>query len=193
MKQDRTVKSQITQLLLVIGAGVIGGLGLTGLLLYNYGPTGSYMAANTLLTPEIIQKISYDDSTLGKQRASRYVFDQIAFTYLSLETNQWKKINLSLDQYAKLYQLLMNDKSLLNYSESIPPEFSRNQSAILTVTAKSENNPNSPSQILEEIQFLPNHSHYRIQVRGSHENSLNWAYFEHPGIYQKIMKNLGLQ
>jgi len=187
LKQNHTVKSQIFRLLSVIGAGVLGALAITGFLLYRYGPTGSYQASNALLTLDVIQKLSFvNDPHKEGKNASRYVFNDIIWYYQDENTRQWNKKNISLGQYEAIYQLLSKDKSLTDSIEEIQSEFMRAQPAALTLTVKQENNPQSSTMVLEEIQMIPHGNLYRIKLMKGGPEVEDWVYFEHPQIYQKV-------
>lgn len=191
MKHHYSVKSQIIRLLSVIAAGILGAVAITGFLLYRYSPTGTYLAGNAILSPEVIRHLSYiDDPAKQGKTALRYVFNDITFLYKNLNTGEWRKIPLSLEQYQKIYTLLSADQSLDEIKDHVPGEFARNQPAGLALTVKQENNPQAQIKLLEEMQFSLEGNYYRIKLTGGTDGPQEWAYFEHSRVYSKILEEL---
>jgi hypothetical protein len=84
--------------------------------------------------------------------------------------------------------LVANDKSLLQPDDSILHLFNSPHASTLTlkVRAAGEDSSKGAEMPFYEIVFAPSGDYYRIQLRQSGPGQ-GWAYFYHPGIYQKAL------
>lgn len=174
-----TPKKQITNLLIILFAGLGGAILLTFFLLYNYGPEGHYLLKNALLSPDVISQMS---DVKDNQSASRTVFDKIEFSYQDIETKKRTVIPVDKKTYSKFYSMISKDKSLLDVPVDITAAFNEMPASFLVITTESFNkNDSHKSQIFQEVQLLYKGDYYRLQLRES--TSTNWIYFYHPHIY----------
>ncbi len=181
------VSKQIRNLFTVILSGVAAAIAFSVFFLYFYGPTGSYRIEQVLLNPNVAKVLKYPDvSPSGKQKT--YIFDHIEFLYFNAGTNDWKSQNLSQKEYGEFYALIAGDKSLTLASDQLKNQFYEGNPAIISIVVREEGVP--VDQVFQEIQLAKQGDHYRVQIH-EQQNLPQWAYFKHPGIYQKTLRALG--
>ena len=165
---------QIRNLVAVLGSGVAAAILFALFMLHYYGPTGSYVAGNALLSPEMITQLS----SHGAKVKTRFSVEDISFSYF--DSKQWRKKTISLEAYANLYNVLKGDKSLSPADESTIRQFNKGPLATVSFTIKSDNDV--APKLFQEIQFANEGNVYRIM-------SLNgeWIYMQHSKIYQKTL------
>lgn len=71
--------------------------------------------------------------------------------------------------------------------EVIYRQFFKPYPATLSFQVHAENTP-SVSKIFLEANFVNEGDYYRVQLRNDVGATNPWAYFYHPGIYQKVMQ-----
>ena len=177
---------EIRNLLLVIGSGIIGAVAVALMMLYYYNPSGSYLAGNVLLSPESTKVIKFQDTHPTTGSPAKFIFDQIEFSYYDSQLKQWKKLNVEMDQYAKFYQLIGNERSL-EVPDEIKRLFNQPSPSVLSLKIRTEATSQSISKPFIEVNFVNEGDYYRIEL---HEegSSGSWAYFYHPGIYNKVLE-----
>lgn len=168
-----TPAKQIRNLLVILSGGAACAILLTLFLLYNYSPEGHYLIKNALLSPDVIAQISLDKKK-GKQEA---VFDKIEYSYQDIETKKRTAVPIDKATYAKFYNMISNDKSLLDIPADIAAAFNQMPVSSLTIHDNAQQ-----IQIFQEVQFLYKGDYYRLQLRESAAS--NWIYFYHPHIYE---------
>jgi hypothetical protein len=169
--------TEIRNLLVVMGAGVMGAVLLTFLMLTNFGPSGSYIVSNILLEPSLVEKISYQEMN------TRYQFDRIEFMYFD---HKWISLKLDAKTYRKIYDVLKGDKSVTNVPQDIQTLFYTSKPASLALVVHSENRENT--KVFQELQFEERGDYYRILLRED-DPSQNWVYFYHTKVLEQI-KNI---
>lgn len=177
-----TIEKQIRNLLLVIFCGVACAFFVLGILLYNYGPSGRYLAKNTLLSSEVASHLKYNEA------GTRLVFDGIEFSYIN-SNDQRQHLQIDLDHYRKFYDMVHQDKSIANVTEDVIALFDDKTLAHLSLKVRSDIRMASDEnrKPFQTVDFVNNGDYYRIDLR--EEQSLNaspWAYFQHQGIYSKV-------
>jgi hypothetical protein len=184
-KQRREVKS----ILLVLGAAVSCAILLSAYMLYFYGPTGRYIARNTLLSPQVAQEMSYSDLNPQTGQQDRFILSGMEFSYWNAERKIRERIQVNADMYAHFYDRVSAEKSLETpVGEGIVQLFNPNLSSSLMVNVRASSQPaaHSPVKTFQVIQFAPNGDYYRIQLIGQSVSG-EWAYFYHPAIYQETL------
>jgi hypothetical protein len=179
--------NQIRNLLFVMLSAIICALIISGLLLYKYGPSGGYLAQNTILSPDVTESLWYTDSNQRTGGNSRFVFDAVEFSYYDNKTNQWQHLQVDQNHYRTFYQMVMHDKSISDITPQLLSLFDGNASLILKVRTESNAGWQEEVKTLQRIEFAKDGDHYRVDLR--EQNSPNqWAYFAHPQIFNKTLQ-----
>lgn len=180
MSNTDSTKSQIAKLLFVVFFGVILALTVTVWMAYRYGPSGKYLAQNVLLSPETLQQLNYNAYNPKTNGQSRFIFDNVQFSTFDPEKREWVHKTVHIEQYAKFYQLIQGEKSLLDPSEPVSNEFNNPYSKLL-ISVKTESSAGWQATVkpFEEVQFLNDMYRVELHIEGSTEQ---WAYFQHPDI-----------
>lgn len=183
--RHETKDKEIRNLLFVIASGVLAAFALVLSMLYSYNPSGSYLAGNVLLSPDSVSMIKFNDTNPRTGTPSRFIFDQVQFSYLDLKDKHWKNLTIEMSQYAQLYQSLRRDRSV-DATDEIRKLFNHDSSKlILNIQAEASHTGNAVSKPFLEVNFANHGDYYRIELH--EENSLDpWAYFHHPEIYKKV-------
>lgn len=177
-----TPGKQIRNLLGILFAGVACAILLTFFMLYNYGPEGYYLLKNVLLSPEVISQISLDEKNTKSGAVIPAVFDKIEFSYQDVETKKRTTVPVGKKTYAKFYNIVADDKSLLEIPAEITAAFNQMPaSALVLIIEANPKIASSQKQISQEIQFLYKGDYYRLQLREA--TGTNWIYFYRPHIY----------
>jgi hypothetical protein len=184
---NKAKKSEVRKLLSVIIAAVFFAFLIAFLGVYYLGPSGRYSARNVLLNPEVAFKLNYNDYNQKTGGESRFVLDSIEYAYYLPEVGSWKKKGIDQETYQKFYRLIESDTSIREISEDVinlfrvPPP----ASLILYVHTESDASWQEARKIFQQIDFLDKEGYYRIELRED-ASGAQWAYFYHPGIYQKV-------
>lgn len=188
---DLSKSKQIRNLLLVIGSAVALSFAAMFLMLYSYGPAGTYLAKNVLLSPDSTE-VLYINQSNSKQSKGKHpsplVFDSIQFSHYDAQQHKFINTALSKSTYANIYQLIEHDISLLENPQNpeIPGGFNQ-VGATLIFKIKSEEGKQPNSLNLFEVDFAKDY--YRISLREQNTDQ-QWAYFKHPNILEQVLKIL---
>lgn len=181
-----TPRKQIRNLMMILVSGIACAFLLTLFMLYSYGPEGHYLLKNALLSPDVLSQLSLHEKNSKLGSPLQGVIDKIEFSNQDVETK--KRTSLPVDQktYAKFYNMIVDDKSLLDIPAEITAGFNQMPASSLVVMIHENNKTaNNPNQVFQEIQFLYKGDYYRLQLRESSES--NWIYFYHPHIYDDTL------
>lgn len=188
---SHSTKREIRNLIGVILSGVIGACLLTGILLHFYGPTGRYYVSNVLLSPDLVQNLSYQEVDPKTGQATHYVFRGIEFAYYDPAQKKWISFPVLSDIYEKFYQKISNDLSLEEISNQILDTFYKSQPAKLTIKIKTDSA--AVQRTFQDLELADQGDYYRVQLRQQTESAGGWVYFYHPGIYQEAMNLFSLK
>lgn len=191
---DKSEKNQIRNLLAVLVFAVFSGFLLLGFFIYNYGPTGRYPVKDALLAPDLIATLDYNDTNPKTGGMSRFLFDGIEFSYFDEEKNrQTKPINLEM--YQQFYQVISNDKSLLEVPEEVIRSFNKGFAKLkINVRTESHAEWQNVSKEFQEVHLLTNGDYYRIQLHEQPQaSSSQWVYYFHPEIYKSSLNIFQIQ
>lgn len=181
-------KKDVRNLLFVIFFGVAVAFVGTAWMAYYYGPSGRYFASSVLLSPDVIQQLSYNAYDPKTNGTSRFDFDKIEFSHFNTETKKWQKYNVDLEQYAKFYSLVSSEKSVPHLTDDIINLFNQPYPSriILSVHTESSAKWQATTKDFQELQFAFNGDYFRVEL---HEDSTKaeWAYFYHPQIYRQVL------
>jgi hypothetical protein len=182
---ERRRNRDIQNILTVLGAAVFCAVLLASLFLYYYGPSGRYLAGNTLLDPSIINQINYQDQHPRTGKKVHFAFDRIEFSHFDLQKGQMRIFPISLDIYQHFYKQVASEKSLLEVSPKIQSLFFQSHPALLTVSMRSKEGAESGiPKVFQVVQFIPE-DYFRVQLHEKSEGE--WAYFYRSGLYHEIM------
>lgn len=190
---DISKGKQIRNLCLVMASGIIAALAVFLMMLHYYGPSGSYVAKNVLLSPESAKSLRYGEVNAKIGKTTSFVFDLIEFTYYDEMNKKMNRVDLDMEKYAKFYDMIGNDKSLVVGDEHAEDALKKSNFATLAFKIRPEGDRanSSTSQILNEIHFSED-DYYRISLRG--QNAIEgWADFYHPGIYHYVLEQFTLK
>jgi len=146
---------------------------IAALLILNYGPTGRYSGKNTILAPDTLSQLNYQDSKSGSP--FKYLFEKIEFTAFG------KRVDVDTKTYSEFYRMIANDESL-----DVNQTLFNKPAATLTLYTKPEKviRGEEASHPFQQIDFSEDGNHYRVELIG---NS-GWAAFKHDGILKKTLK-----
>lgn len=168
-----------------IAAAIIVAIGLV----YYYGPSGYYEAKYALLAPDMLHDLRYQD--VNPETGSRhfFVYEAMEFTYYDSNENRWKKSRVTEEGYRNFFQQIAGDVSVEQESSPVTDPFRSGYPASLKLLVKSEGSRSNSVIPFQEVTFAYEGDFYRMEL---HEESSEkkWAYFNHPGIYQKALQFL---
>lgn len=177
------MNKQVKQLITVLSAAVFGGFLLAFLMLMFYGPSGEYVAGQTILSPVVIEKISFKDIHPKTQKHVEFVFDHTEFVYFDYLRGSWTQKEISSEAYSKFYNLVSSDKSFNETNQEVQEFFLKTSPLALVTSVRTEVSPTV--KIFQVIQFTKE-GYYRVKLHEQEEKN-EWAYFYHSGLYPKIM------
>jgi hypothetical protein len=170
---------QIRNLIILFALSLIVAGALAVWMVYT-GPTGQYAAKNVLLSPKVIKELH--------AKASNVFIDTIELSFFDEKNKTWQKKQISLDTYAKFYELVYSDKSLAKIDGLDETVFQLPHLTNLTLSFQADSNDKKKGRMaaFQQVQFSNKQDLYRVEL---HENSVNmrWAYFSHPGIKEKTI------
>lgn len=179
----------LRNLMLLIGAGVGCAFILTAGLILAFGPSGQYPVKNALIAPDLVPSLAYDDTNRKTGGESRFVFENLLFTYPSPTNAQRLSKTISPEQYSQLYDLIARDVSLKEVPDEIPRLFNASTTALLAIQVRTESHAawQDETKSFEEIKFAGDY--YSIKLHEETATS-GWIYFHHPGIYKQALQLL---
>ncbi|MGA8163817.1 MAG: hypothetical protein WB791_02190 [Waddliaceae bacterium] len=174
--------------LLVIFAGVLVAFIVAGGMLYYFNPSSSYQVENILLSPNLVESLSFPDVDRKTGKSDRYVFGRVEFLYYAKEDDQWKRIKTDEEKYRRFYNLVSDERSLLVVPENIKRLFDRGNPAMLTIVANKviPEGAKGESKAFQEVEFTGEGSYFRIRLHDDAQQ-VNWAYYYHPDIYREAV------
>lgn len=183
---NKATKAQIRNVLAIFISAILCAGVLAAYMIFRYGPTGRYIAGNTILSPYILDQVNYPEASTGVGKGVKYIFNGIEFSYYDKAKN---KQNSKVDSavYEQFYLLIEKEKSLENIPIDIESQFNRLQPALLTVMMRSDPSQTQQStMIFQAIEFVET-DYFRVQLRDKESNG-SWAYFYRPHIYQDVLE-----
>lgn len=183
---DRSQKNQIRNLLVVLSSALLTAVIIAGVLLHNYGPSGRYAFPDTLLAPDLVQALSFNDTNSKTGGMSRFVFSDIEYQFYDDQTKQWRQLPVFVEQYANFYQSIGNQQSV-PIDEDLVSHFSEGLPSKLLIMAQTESSAQwqELKKPFQEVQFAKNGDYFRVQLREDNKGN-HWAYFHVPGILQRV-------
>lgn len=182
--ENRQNRRDIRNILLVLGGAIASACLIALYFIVFYGPTGQYIAGQTLLDPAIIERLNYQGEHPRTGKNVYFIFDRAEFSYFDQQKQQSIQKLLSSDDYDKFYRTIQSDKSLATVSSQIQTLFIASHPTLLTTTMRTGEMTKSMSQVFQVIQFV-SEDYYRVQLQGKATED-QWAYFYHPHLYQDL-------
>ncbi len=177
------MNKQVKQLVTLLSAAVFGGFILAFIMLMYYGPTGQYVAGQTMLSPDIIEKISFKDAHPTTHKSVQFVFDHTEFVFFDYLRGSWQQRRVPSEAYLKFYRTISSDRSLDDLKNDVMDLFQKPSPMALVTSVRTDISP--AVKIFQIIQFTKE-GYYRVKLHGQDDKS-EWAYFYHSGLYQAIM------
>jgi len=186
MTSDKRRNRDIQNLLAVLGASVICAGLLAFFFIHYYGPSGKYVAGQTILDPAIIQQINAQESDSKNRQKVHFVFDHFEFSYFDTQTGQMRRLPVSMENYQMFYQLVSSELSVTKNQGEMERLFVRSHPTLLTASMRTLNgSPSSNTKIFQVIEFIEE-GYFRVQLHDKQEPG-EWVYFYRANSYQDVM------
>lgn len=187
--ENPSKKKEITSLLSVIfGGGAFAVIVAIGLV-YFYGPTGLYDAKHSLLSPDMLAELRYQDVNPQTGARNYFVYDGLEFTYFDQKAGKWKKESVSQEQYRKFYEVITSDVSIEQENDLVTDQFRAGYPAMLKILVHSEDRRSQATKTFQEVTFAFQGNYYRIELHEQASQEV-WAYFFHEDIYKTAIEIL---
>jgi hypothetical protein len=186
---DLTSRQQIKTLLIVIFSGVLCAFVFALAILGYYDFSGRYLVKNALLESSLLTTLSYNDTNSKTGGLTRFIYDGIELSYYDPQTKQQRKSAVRQDQYAQLYQMIAEDKSLSSPATEALDAFQKGIPATLSIKVRTESHAAwiDTTKAFQRIDFANGGGYFRIELH--EENAANHlVYFYHPGIYSQLLQ-----
>lgn len=180
--------NQICRLLYVVGAGIATAIILSLISLYYYNPSGVYPAKNVLLNTEVLSKLQPNGEVRKKRAGNTYYLQGIDYSSYDSPSMHWSKKSVSKELYEEFYRLVEGDSSIADVTEDIKGSFTRGRPSVLSIRVSGGNDP---ATTFTDVVFAENGDYYKVMLREQSKGE-GWAYFHHPGIYQKVQNLFGM-
>lgn len=186
---DRAKKRQIIQVVALLSSAVFCAALLAGHMIYHYSPSGRYKAGSTLLDPQVIDRVDYQDRHPSTGQKERFIFDHIDLSYQDAHTGQMRRQPISLEAYQAFYNEITRDESL-EETEALETLFRGPYTPTLAlyIQVKGQKGKEEAPRVFQILQIAPQQDYYRIQLIGQQNGE--WAYFRHPHISQEGLERL---
>lgn len=183
------MKKDIRNLVMVLGFALFASFAVTTWFLYAYGPSGRYLAKNTLVEPSVLPQLNYNDMDPKTNQMDRYQFDKIVYTFWNKQKREQGSIDIIIPQYEQFYNLVLNDDSLLNPPQEVIDAFRKAPPSRLEIKVRTESNIGyqKDSKDLTLVEFAENVDYWRVELNEA--DAVNqWVYYAHPKITEKVTK-----
>lgn len=175
-------KSEAKGLVILLGLSFITAFAIALFLILNFGPTGSYIGKNTVLSPEALESLNFKDARLATPFKS--VFDKIEYSFTQEGKARASIQRIGLDDYEAFYLMVSSDESV--DSSRVDPALFAPPAASLSIFIKQEKElkGEASSRVFQRIEIGKDGNSYRVELLGDQETP--WAYFIHQGIAEKV-------
>ncbi len=163
----------LRKVFMVLAAGVAAAFLLTTFFISYYGPSGNYVLSQTLLNPEMLTSLNYNDFDPKTSENDRFIFDHILY-----EVGGTPAKKVSMDQYKKIYQALSKDTSVTNSLAQYPASSPK---LTLYVRTESPAKWQFATKIFQQLQIDASGNYYRVEL---HEDNVgtHWVEFPHQNV-----------
>ena len=190
MKKEKSARREVRNLIAMLGSSVVVAFIVVIGLVYYFGSSGTYLLRNVLVSPEALERISFETNT-GRQQ--RFVFNKIEFTLADASGKGWGRYAVSKRAYADFYDDVEDLRSLPQLTDEIIAQFRTIAPSTLVIFVQAKDNMGSGKDgvMFQRIEFIDQGDIFRLQLR--HEQyeegaqKEEWVYFRAPGIYQRVV------
>lgn len=183
-EEKKSIHTQVRNLLMVFGGGVLAAFLIAAFFVFKYGPTGSYVLDDALLAPSLLNQLNYNDTNSKTGGFDRFIFDRIEFTYFDDKQKTWKTVPVDEKQYSDFYKKISTLNSIIDPAQELEALFSKGPISKLTLIVKTESSQSwqALTKIFQEVQFASDGAHFRVLL---HEQNVgeHWTYFYQPNIF----------
>lgn len=184
-----TPPSSVKSLILLMLFSVSCALAIAIFSVQKFGPTGAYDVKNALVTPYLLENMSFDEVDNRTGASTRFVFDQLLYSYQDPDTRQIRTVPLTMSQYRQFYDTISGDSSIVEGGAGLGALFDGELSRlILKVKTVTDDPLQSEKLVFQQIEFGTDGNFYRIELREQLNPPEPWAFFHHIGIKDKIHK-----
>lgn len=181
------MKKDIRNLLWVIAMALVAAVGVSAWFVLHFAPSGSYTLQNTLLKPELLARLNYNDLNPKTGQRDRYVFDKIVFSFWDGAKKKWGSLEIDIPTYERFYKKVEGDKSLEEPPSSVQSFFTASPPSRLALVVRTESDSawQRDAKPFLQVEFAERGDYYRVEL---HEEGARepWVYFYHPKIFQDI-------
>jgi len=167
----------LRKIFMVLAAGVGAAFLLTTFFISYYGPSGSYQLSQSLLNPETLKSLNYNDWNPKTSESDRFIFDHILY-----EQGSEPAKKVSIDQYKKIYQLLSGDTSV---SENLAQYPSTSPKLTLYVRTESPSKWQFDAKIFQQLQIDASGNYYRVELHEDNKGT-HWVEFPHKNVKNRV-------
>lgn len=172
-------KEDVWRFSAVLGGGVLFACLLSAFFLWIGSSSGSYLAGNVLLRPDLLEKIRIEKR--GKSGDKHvYEISSIQYAYYYPKMNSYAFIEIPYEAYKSFYHLVANLKSLPEKEVNIQT-FSSGYSQLKFYLQEVGAGENAPKVDFFEVQFAKDLDSFRVQLLESGQQ-VRWAYFQKEGL-----------
>lgn len=151
-----------------------------------FGPTGSYEVKNALITPYLLENMSYNDTDTKTGAETRFVFDQLLYTYRDTHAQKTLTKPITLQDYRRFYEVINGDSSIVDGGSNLETLFNDADQLVINVKTVTDDPLQSEKKLFQEIHFAREGNFYRIELREDMNPQEKWAYYNHLGITAAI-------
>jgi hypothetical protein len=171
----------IKTLLGVLFLGVLSAFAIGAFFVFNYGPSGKYLAKNTLISPLMVEEFDYNDMNPRTHQTDRFIFDKIEYSYP--KGNSFAVVNVPVETYKIIWETLANDQSSGDKREL----FHGSSKLAIKVRTESREAWQFDVKDFQRVEFAKDH--YRIELHEDNPGD-HWVYFERQGVGEEVKKVL---
>lgn len=174
--------------MLLLCSAVASALLVVLLLLYLYNPSGRYEGKNVLLSPQLVEQISFEDLNGKTGASSRFVFDNMELVFYDIAAQRWQSYPISLEKYATFFNAVQSDLSLADPDKKVENIFASQKVASLHIVAKtvSDEKWQKITKVIQEVEFAAADDLYRVDLRQEALGGKGWAYFHRQNISELL-------
>lgn len=187
-----TTSQEIRKFLTVIGGAVLCAALLVWGLVHYYGPSGNYQLNRVLLSPDVLENLSYRDSSPGAGAMGQFVFDKVEALHYDADTRQYVRTEVPLAKYRTLYAAITDDVSVPDLDGMIAGLFTQGQLTRVFLKVKpagASHGNDGLGRVFQELQFSSDGDHYRVEIREDNPQQ-QWAYFQRSYILNTARQHL---
>jgi len=168
-------RKEVCQLLSLLASAFLVGCFIVIGIVYYYGAPNTYLLKNVLISPKTLEQIAAKKYDHVSKNPFSFVFNQ---------SEEQKRVEISLSMYKKFYFHLKNERSL-KINPELTKKFEVSIPASLTIFLEEALNKKI---VFQRIEFLKDDL-FRVTLskerKEFQQGEEGWAYFSSDGIYEK--------